>query len=87
VTGTGGTAGMDMFAQNHVVFSDRTMRPSLTNWGDSPDGLLVQAFVAAITGAPASGPVPIATGEDGLQAVRVVMAAYRSAATREPATI
>jgi len=87
VTGTGGVAGMDMFSQNHVVFSDKTMRAGLTNWGDSADGLMLRAFLAAMAGAPAPGPVPLATGEDGLRAVRVVMAAYQSAATREPVTI
>lgn len=87
VTGTGGTAGMDMFAQNHRVFSDKTMHASLSNWGDNMDQHLLNAFVAAVAGEPAPYAVPLATGEDGLQAARVAIAAYRSAEAGEPVTI
>lgn len=85
VTGTGGTAGLDMFAQNHVVFSDRAMRSSLSNWGDNIDQHLVAAFVKAVGG---ETPSPIlATGEDGLAAAKVALAAYRSAASGQAVAV
>ena len=92
LTGTGGTANLDMFAQNHVVFSDRDGKASLSNWGDNMDRHLVSAFVAALTGSAPPSPIPagappLATGKDGLQAARVAIAAYRSAALGEPVAI
>lgn len=92
VTGTEGTANLDLFAQNHIVFSDKVGKASQSNWGDDMDKHLVSAFVAALTGlAPPSplpaGAPPIATGADGLKAARVAIAAYRSAATGEAVAV
>jgi len=92
VTGTGGTAGLDMFAQNHQVFSDAALRPRLSNWGDNADRHLVSAFIAALSGeAPPTplpwGAPPLATGEDGLAAARVAIAAYQSARTGEAVSV
>ena len=78
LTGTGGVAAMDMFAQNHVLFSDEAGRASLHNWGDNMDLGMIQAFVAAVEGDESAG---LATGEDGLAATKVALAAYRAAET------
>lgn len=92
LTGTKGTANLDMFAQNHLVFSDKLGKPTQINWGDDMDQHLVSAFVGAVTGKatplplPYSAP-PIASGRDGLQAIKVALAAYRSAASGEVASI
>ncbi|MBC8135751.1 MAG: Gfo/Idh/MocA family oxidoreductase [Fibrella sp.] len=92
LTGTGGTAHLDMFAQSHMVFSDKVGRPAQVNWGDDMDRHLISAFVGAATGGEPPLPLPggappIATGTDGLRATRVALAAYRSAASGEVATI
>ncbi len=88
LTGTEGVASMDMFAQNHVVFSDVAERPSLHNWGDNMDLEMIQAFVDAVAGTQdLNAPVSLATGEDGRAAARVALAAYRAAETGQPVTL
>lgn len=78
-----GTLTLDMFAQNLVLYSDKSGATSWSHWGDNIDRLMLEAFVSAI----AEGqPVPI-TGEDGLRAAEVALAAYRSAETGEPVVI
>jgi len=78
-----GTLSMDMFAQNLVLYSDTSQTVSWHNWGGNADDGLVGAFAAAI----ASGaPVPI-TGEDGLRAAEVALAAYKSAEQNAPVAL
>lgn len=80
VTGTEGIASMEMFAQDIDVYSDKTMRHTWDYWGDNIDMGLVEAFAESI----AKGTkVPI-TGEDGLNAVKVPLAAYKAVETGEP---
>ncbi|MCS6776161.1 MAG: Gfo/Idh/MocA family oxidoreductase [Chloroherpetonaceae bacterium] len=75
-----GTLSMDMFAQNLVLYSDRTQSISWEFWGTNIDDAMIGAFAAAI----ASGaPVPV-SGEDGLRAAEVAFAAYRSAELGAP---
>jgi len=78
-----GTLSMDMFSQNLVLYSDRTGNVSWQNWGGDMDGGMVGAFAEAIG---AGLPVPI-TGEDGLRATEVALAAYRSSETLAPVQI
>ena len=78
-----GTLSMDMFAQNLVLYSDATAAVSWHNWGGNADDGLVGAFAAAIA---EGSPVPI-TGEDGLRAAEVALAAYRSADQHSPVTL
>ena len=78
-----GTLAMDMFAQNLVLYSDATNSVSWHNWGGNMDDGLVGAFAAAIA---EGAPVPI-TGEDGLRAAEVALAAYRSAEQHEPVSL
>lgn len=80
VTGEKGTLTLDMFSQNLVHYSDRTGGVSWIPWGSNIDELMLDAFVKAIVG---EAPVPI-TGEDGLAAAAVALAAYRSAAAGAP---
>jgi len=77
ITGTNGVISMDMFAQNIVHYSDETMRVNWLNWGSNIDYGLVKDFVTSVAD---DLPVSI-TGEDGLKAVEVALAAYRSAET------
>jgi predicted dehydrogenase len=78
-----GTLSMDMFSQNLVLYSDRTNSVSWHNWGGNMDDGLVAAFARAIA---EGSPVPI-TGEDGLRAAEVALAAYRSAETQQAVTL
>jgi len=70
-----GTLSMDMFSQNLVLYSDLTNTVSWHNWGGNMDDGLVGAFARAVV---EGSPAPI-TGEDGLRAAEVALAAYRSA--------
>jgi predicted dehydrogenase len=78
-----GTLSMDMFAQNLVLYSDKSNSVSWHNWGGNMDDGLVAAFAKAIA---EDAPVPI-TGEDGLRAAEVAFAAYRSAETLAPVAL
>ena len=80
IVGTNGLIIMDMFAQNIVRYSDESMRVSWVNWGDSIDYGLIKDFVKIIA---EDLPVSI-TGEDGMKAVEVALAAYKSSATNQP---
>jgi predicted dehydrogenase len=72
-----------MLAQNLVVYSDKGNSVSWHNWGSNMDDGLVGAFSKAIA---EGSPVPI-TGEDGLRAAEVALAAYRSAELKAPVTL
>jgi len=79
VVGTGGSASMEMFAQKIDVFSDDSGRHTYAYWGDNMDLGLVDAFARCIRD---DTPPPV-TGEDGLKALEVALAAYDSARKRE----
>ncbi len=83
VTGTQGVMELDMFAQESVLYSDANSRISYQGWGSDIDKGMVAAFVGAIA---AGTPVPV-TGVDGLRAVEVVEAAYKSIARAQPAAV
>lgn len=74
ILGEAGTISMDMFAQKMNVYSDSNMRCSWSYWGSNIDMGLVSAFVNSIA---EDKPVEV-TGEDGMEAVRVVEGAYES---------
>jgi len=63
---------------NH--FDDRVMKHSAFNMGEDLDQLMVQEFVDAVH----EKREPLVTGEDGLKAVEVAMAAYKSAESKQP---
>jgi predicted dehydrogenase len=80
IISTQGTMSMDVFAQIIQVSSDATMRIKWPCWTDNMDLGLVKDFVDAVEN---SRPVSI-TAEDGMRAVEVALAAYRSARTHKP---
>ncbi len=80
ITGEQGVASADLFSQNLVLYSDRTGGVTWEGWGSNVDLLMLQAFVKAIE---SDEPVPV-TGEDGLAAAKVALAAYASARSGEP---
>ena len=84
VVGTGGILDMDMFAQNLVHYDDAAGRVGWSNWGSGMDAGLVADFLRLCAGEAAPD---LATGEDGLRALTVALAAYRSAETGQPAAV
>ncbi len=76
----GGLTTMDAFKQYFTTYSHSVARPLWNVWGsDANQGMLTE-FVSSIE----ENRAPIVTGEDGLRAVEIVLAAYRSASRREP---
>ncbi len=83
VTGEKGVLTLDMFAQNLVHYSDKEADPgrvSWHNWGSNIDYLMMEAFIHAV----ATGESVPVTGEDGLRAAQVGLAAYESARQGQP---
>ena len=78
-----GTLTMDMFSQNLVLYSDKTNSTVWRNWGGNIDDGLIGAFAKSIR---EGEPVPI-TGEDGLRAAEVAIAAYESARLKSPVSL
>lgn len=84
VVGTEGVLEVDLFAQNLVHYDDRAGQMSWDHWGSGTDAGLIADFLRLASGEPAPD---LATGEDGLRALAVALAAYRSAASGEPAAV
>lgn len=78
IFGTAGVLSLDAFAQTVTVYSDGDRQVEWENWGDDMDTALVRDFVEAVrTGQPVK-----ITGEDGLRAMEVALAAYRASEQR-----
>jgi len=78
-----GAVLVDAFKQNLTVYSHALQRPYWAFWGSDINQAMINEFVQAIH----EQREPRVTGEDGLQAVRVVEAAYRSLETGQPVKI
>lgn len=74
IIGEKGSIAVDLFAQHFMLWSDATQRGEQVPWGDNIDLGMVRAFVNAVR---EGTPVPI-TGEDGLAAMKIALAAYAS---------
>lgn len=83
VVGEKATVDIDVFRQALTHYDDTTGRARLVGWGDDLTLRMVAGFVAAII---ADRPVPV-DGEDGLRALEVAIAAYRSSEAGRPVTI
>jgi predicted dehydrogenase len=84
VVGTGGVLDLDMFAQNLVHYNDAAGRVAWAGWGSDTDNGLMADFLRLAAGEEAPN---LATGEDGLRALSVALAAYRSAEQGEPVAV
>lgn len=86
VVGTEGVLDLDMFAQNLVYYEGRAGGSGAVwdHWGSGTDAGLVADFLKLAAGQPAPD---LATGEDGLRALAVAEAAYKSAALGEPVAV
>ena len=73
-------ANADAFAQKVDVYSDAAGKGQWMGWGSNIDMGLMRDFCEMI----AAGRAPSITGQDGLKALEVALAAYRSAETGQP---
>lgn len=77
IVGSAGTLSVNATSQKlHVYTDDSGYRHHA--WGDSMDASLIRDFVSSISSGAAEASV---TGEDGLKALAVAVAAYRSSAS------
>jgi UDP-N-acetylglucosamine 3-dehydrogenase len=83
VVGEKATVDIDVFRQALTHYDDTAGRTRLLGWGDDLTAWMVAGFVDAIL---AGRPVPI-SGEDGLRALEVALAAYRSSESGRPVAI
>jgi len=83
VLGERGIVRVDAFNQNLAVYSDQTGKGQWVGWGSNIDLGLIRDFVDMI----ATGREPFITGYDGLKALEVALAAYRSAECGEPVSL
>lgn len=74
---------VDAFNQKVTVFSDKENKVEWASYGDNPDMGLVDDFVRAV----AERRSPSVTGEDGLRAVEVTVAAYKSAKAKKAVAV
>jgi predicted dehydrogenase len=75
VVGERATVDVDAFRQALVHYDDRSGQVRQVAWGDDLTSRMLAGFADAIL---AGRPVPV-SGEDGLRALEVALAAYRSA--------
>lgn len=83
VVGEKATVDVDVFRQALTHYDDTAGRTRQVGWGDDLTARMVADFVDAII---AGRPVPI-SGEDGLRALEVVVAAYGSAQVRRATVV
>jgi predicted dehydrogenase len=83
VLGERGIARVDAFNQNLAVYSDQIGQGQWLHWGSNPDVGLIRDFVNMI----ATDREPFITGYDGLKALEVALAAYRSADLGAPVSL
>ncbi len=84
VVGTQGVLDLDLFAQSLTHYDDRSGQVAWPYWGSGTDDGLVADFVRLVLGEEAPD---LATGEDGLRALEVALAAYRSAEAGQPVAV
>lgn len=75
VIGEDGTADADLFGQHLHHYPAGEARARWLGWGSDLDALMIDDFVSAAS----EGHPPCSTGEDGLWALEVALAAYISA--------
>jgi predicted dehydrogenase len=83
VVGEKATVDIDVFRQALTHYDDTAGRTRLLGWGDDLTARMVADFVDAIL---AGRPVPI-SGEDGVRALEVAIAAYASSESGRPVAI
>lgn len=83
IQGTKGVIVFDMFNQNLHVYSNENTSCQTVNWGSNTDLLMVKDFVTSV-----ANDLPVSvTGEDGLAALSVALAAYQSQKAGAPVRV
>lgn len=83
IKGTEANVSVNCFPQQIHHYDDSAMRHSGYNAGEDLDLLMIEEFLAAVK----QKREPLVTGEDGLRAVQVAQAAYRSGEARKPVAV
>lgn len=83
VIGDAGVVNLNAFKQMLTVYTASTSRSRWDFWGSDADQWMINEFIAAII----EQRNPTVTGIDGLKAVEIVAAAYRSVASGQPESI
>lgn len=78
-----GLTVVDAFSQNLNIFNQKKPANTWSFWGSDPNQAMIEEFVDAIR----QQRPPAVTGEDGLCALQIVLAAYRSAQTGQPEAV
>ncbi len=74
IIGERGNVAVDLFREHLDYYNNNDQSYTWAGYGETPDDDLVRAFVQSVR---SGEPVPV-TGEDGLRAVEVALAAYKS---------
>jgi predicted dehydrogenase len=80
LVGEHGAVGVDAFSQHLTVYGGTHGQLGWPTWGSDANQGLIDEFISAVH----EGRAPSVTGDDGLAATRIALAAYRSAATGDP---
>ena len=80
ITGTSGVINVDAFAQRLTTFDHESGSISWTYTGEDMNVLMLEDFLRGVAEDSPAG----ASGVDGLRALEIVLAAYRSAEDNEP---
>ncbi|MFD1676195.1 Gfo/Idh/MocA family protein [Alicyclobacillus fodiniaquatilis] len=80
IIGTDGVLELDSNAQHMTLHSDDRGHATYQNWGNDMDELLIADFIQSVR----DNKAPSVTGEDGLRAMEVALAAYESAKVKAP---
>jgi len=83
ITGTQGVLAVDAFNQKVMLYDAGEGSSNEVCFGDDMDRFLIKDFVECV----ASGREPHITGRDGLEALRIALAAYESAETLQPVAV
>ncbi|NLJ79518.1 MAG: Gfo/Idh/MocA family oxidoreductase [Firmicutes bacterium] len=83
MVGSAGQLYLDAFAQNFLVYNDQENKVMEQSFAEDMDLGLIQDFVEMV----ASGRQASISGYDGLQALKVALAAYESARVKRPVAI
>lgn len=83
VTAEKGVVLVDAFRQHLAVASNQLGKTQWQNWGSNMDQGLINDFIAMIR----TDQAPSITGLDGLRALEVALAAYRSAEIAQPVAL
>jgi UDP-N-acetylglucosamine 3-dehydrogenase len=80
VVGEHGNAEADLFGQHVTRYPAQAEPPRWQGWGSNLDALMIDDFLHAVR----KGQAPRSSGEDGLAALRIALAAYASAEQGRP---